>query len=671
GVRRLPSALDLGPEPSSDPNHSVLSPQSSRLDVWAPYMAHYTTTQSSALSPQSSLPAVNPASLVQAVQLPSHEGILNGNFASPELVEGGWEASGAVTIANGQAVLSEDSTVISTLSQLFTLPAGSTHLRFTLLDLNLSTQSSALSPVPPDAFEVALLEASTMTPLAGVVSGLDRTDSLLNIQANGTIYKSSRVTITPLNSVLSPQSSALLVDIDLTGITVGAGARLSFDLLGFGERTSTVTIDNVLLTDGTPTAAPVAVNDSYSLSEGGSVLSPQSSGLLSNDSDPDSPPVSLSALLVSFPVHGTLSLNADGSFTYVHDGGESLTDTFTYQVSDGINLSNVATVSFTITPVNDAPVINTIAPQAVEQGRTLSVTVVATDPDDSNIAPESNLLTYSLGPDAPSGASIDPTTGLFTWAVPVTYQLGVMTFTVQVTDAALPPLTASQAVTVTVQIMEQTNTPPVLDPIGNKTVNEEEALQFTVSAVDLDLPSQLLTFSASGLPTGATFDLMTQEFRWTPSETQGGADYVVTFSVSDGEFSASETITIMVNEVNKAPVLAPIGNKTVNEGELLSFTISASDADVPTQLLTFSASGLPTGATFDVTTGLFTWIPTETQGPGSYNVTFSVTDGVVSTSETIMISVNEVNVAPVLAPIGNKTVNEGELLSFTISASDV
>ncbi|MDH5640473.1 MAG: M10 family metallopeptidase domain-containing protein, partial [Nitrospira sp.] len=45
GIRRLPSALDLGPEPSSDPNHSVLSPQSSRLDVWAPYMAHYTTTQ--------------------------------------------------------------------------------------------------------------------------------------------------------------------------------------------------------------------------------------------------------------------------------------------------------------------------------------------------------------------------------------------------------------------------------------------------------------------------------------------------------------------------------------------------------------------------------------------------------------------------------------------------
>ena len=93
-------------------------------------------------------------------------------------------------------MLSEDSTVISTLSQLFTLPTGSTHLRFTLVDVNLQTNGTNR---PPDAFEVALLESSTMTPLAGVVSGLDHTGSLLNLQADGTIYKNSRVTLTPFS----------------------------------------------------------------------------------------------------------------------------------------------------------------------------------------------------------------------------------------------------------------------------------------------------------------------------------------------------------------------------------------------------------------------------------------------------------------------------------------
>ncbi|MDH5668189.1 MAG: putative Ig domain-containing protein [Nitrospira sp.] len=673
GIRRLSSSLDLGPI-DSDSNHSPdtspLTPNQSQ--AWAPYMAHYTLANSHQLSASNSSNLTSAlTSTLWAAQLPSHEGVFNSNFANTDQssADYGWDISGAVTIANGQAVLSEDSTVISTLSQLFTLPSGASHLRFTLLDVNLTPNASPLTPHPPDAFEVALLEASTMTPLAGVVDGLTQTDSLLNIQADGTIYTSPLVTVTPLNSALSPQSSALLVDVDLTGLPVGTAARLSFDLLGFGARTSTVTIDNVLLTDGTPTAAPVAVDDSYSLAEGGSVLSPQSSGLLSNDSDPDSPPVSLSALLVTGPSHGLLNLNADGSFTYVHDGGESLSDTFTYQVSDGINLSNLATVSFAITPVNDAPVLAPIPTQSVEQAHTLQFTVVATDPDDSNLSPESSVLTFSLGAGAPAEATIDPTTGLFTWSVPRTQPIGFYAITVHVTDAGTPALTASQ--TFTVEVLELTNTPPTLNPIGNKIVDEETPLSFTVSATDLDLPAQLLTFSTLGLPDGATFNFSTGIFTWTPSETQGGADYVVTFSVSDGEFSDSETITIAVNEVNVAPVLAPIGNKSVNEETELRFTISGSDVDDPVQPLTYSATGLPLGATFNPLTREFVWTPTENQGPGSYAVTFSVTDGVVTTSELVTISVNEVNVAPVLAPIGNKTVNEGELLTFTVSATDV
>ncbi|MDH5669638.1 MAG: Ig-like domain-containing protein, partial [Nitrospira sp.] len=460
GVRRLPSALDLGPV-SLDVKRETLNELDTDSHIWDPYRAHFTTTQNSTLTTQNSPLAVNPARLVQALQLPSHEGILNSNFANSDQqsVDYGWDISGAVTIANGQAVLSEDSTVISTLSQLFTLPSGASHLRFTLLDVNLTPNASPLTPHPPDAFEVALLEASTMTPLAGVVDGLTQTDSLLNIQADGTIYTSPLVTVTPLNSALNPQSSALLVDVDLTGLPVGTAARLSFDLLGFGDRTSTVTIDNVLLTDGTPTVAPIAADDSYSVSEGGLVSVSASAGLLANDLDIDTTQAGLSALLVSPPVHGTLTLNADGSFTYVHDGSETLTDAFTYRVSDGINFSNLATVSLTITPTNDAPVLAPIPTQSVEQARTLQFMVVATDPDDSNLSPESSVLTYSLGAGAPAEATIDSATGFFTWSVPRTQPIGFYSFTVHVTDAGTPALTDSQ--TFTVEVLELTNTPTV------------------------------------------------------------------------------------------------------------------------------------------------------------------------------------------------------------------
>ena len=64
-------------------------------------------------------------------------------------------------------------------------------------------------------------------------------------------------------------------------------------------------------------------------------------------------------------------------------------------------------------------------------------------------------------------------------------------------------------------------------------------------------------------------------FTWTPSETQGGSDYAFSVVVSDGEFSDSATVTITVNEVNTAPELVSIGNRSVDEQTLLSFPVTA------------------------------------------------------------------------------------------------
>ena len=77
----------------------------------------------------------------------------------------------------------------------------------------------------------------------------------------------------------------------------------------------------------------------------------------------------------------------------------------------------------------------------------------------------------------------------------------------------------------------------------------------------------------------------------------------MTFTVTDSgspALSASESINITVTDGNRAPVLAAIGNKSVAENALLTFTLSATDADGDT--VTYSATGLPTGATFNATT---------------------------------------------------------------------
>gem|GEM_PF-4243335 len=207
------------------------------------------------------------------------------------------------------------------------------------------------------------------------------------------------------------------------------------------------------------------------------------------------------------------------------------------------------------------------------------------------------------------------------------------------------------------------NRPPVLDPIGNKVINEGQLLQFTISGSDLD--GDVLTFSASNLPSGASFNPASRIFSWIPGFQQAGI-YHVTFTVSDGRLSDSETITITVLNVNQPPDLLNPGNKQINEGQLLQFSLQASDPDG--NALTFSSSNLPAGATLS-SSGLFSWVPGFNQA-GSYVVTFSVTDGSASDSETIVINVHNVNRPPVLDPISNKVVFEGDLLQFTINGSD-
>lgn len=208
------------------------------------------------------------------------------------------------------------------------------------------------------------------------------------------------------------------------------------------------------------------------------------------------------------------------------------------------------------------------------------------------------------------------------------------------------------------------NSAPVLTTIGAKSVLENATLTFTLAAADADV-GDVLSYSAAGLPTGASFNAATHTFAWTPTDDQEG-NYHATFQVSDGHVAVSETIAITVlSGTNHPPVLAAIGNKSVSENQTLSFTVSATDVDG--NPLTYSVSGLPAGASF--ANRVFTWTPGFSQA-GSYSVTFTVSDGQAEDSETIAITVANVNRPPVLASIGGKQVDENFSLSFSASATD-
>ena len=97
-------------------------------------------------------------------------------------------------------------------------------------------------------------------------------------------------------------------------------------------------------------------------------------------------------------------------------------------------------------------------------------------------------------------------------------------------------------------------------------MNQAE-LAFTATATDQDLPADSLTFSLDAAAIALGMSITTGgDFSWTPTESQGGSDYSATITVTDsgtGNLIDFETITITVTEVNVAPVLAEIGNKSV------------------------------------------------------------------------------------------------------------
>jgi hypothetical protein len=350
-----------------------------------------------------------------------------------------------------------------------------------------------------------------------------------------------------------------------------------------------------------------------------------------------------------------------------------------WSVSDGHNDPVTGTTLVNITEgggPNDCPVLTPIGNLTVNELELLTFVASATDADPGQ------SVEFSLSAGAPDGANINVQTGLFTWTPSEEQGPGTYSITFRATDNASPACTDSEVVQVTVNEVNGENQCPVLTPIGDKTVNEGIMLTFTATATDPDA-GQTLTFSlGEGAPTGVTLDSNSGLFNWTPTEEQGPGVFPITVRVFDTGQPAcadSETINVTVNEVgegNQCPVLTLIGNQTVTEGTLLTFTATATDPDVG-QTLTFTLDpGFPTGAAIVAGSGVFTFTPTPDQGPGKYTVTVRVTDNAepaCSDFETITINVLDAggeNQCPVLAPIGDKTVTEGQLLTFTATATD-
>jgi len=195
------------------------------------------------------------------------------------------------------------------------------------------------------------------------------------------------------------------------------------------------------------------------------------------------------------------------------------------------------------------------------------------------------------------------------------------------------------------------NQPPVFVRVNPQIVAEGQTLTFSVVAIDPE--GDVLTYLAVSRPSGASF--VDGVFTWTPDYDQAGS-YKVLFYVSDGESSDWQAVDITVTNTNRPPVISVPAAAAVDEGQLATFAVSASDADG--DVLVHRADNLPAGATF--VDGVFSWTPTYGQA-GEYVVVFSVSDGHADNGEasaSVLITVNDVNRPPVARAGGDRAADD-------------
>ncbi|MFZ5980837.1 MAG: beta strand repeat-containing protein, partial [Candidatus Zixiibacteriota bacterium] len=376
--------------------------------------------------------------------------------------------------------------------------------------------------------------------------------------------------------------------------------------------------------------------------------------------DPD-----LTALILTtsaLPANASFVDNGDGTgiFDFNPTYYQSGTYDITFYVDDSEAMDSELIV-ITVNNVNQAPVLDPIGDPFVTEGANLNFTVTGEDPD-------STVVTLTTSPLPANATFVDNGDGTGTFDFNPDYtQADIYSIYFYISDGAL-----ADTDLVFITVSEAGNQPPVLDPIGPRAVNENNNLNFTVTASDPEAVTPTLT--AENFPTNASFvdnGNGTGTFDFNPDFTQAGT-YNVLFIASDGSLADSETVTITVNdEGNQAPVLAAIGSKSVNEQANLNFNISATDADATTP--SFTAENVPTNASFVDNgdgTATFDFNPDYTQA-GTYNVLFIASDGSLADSETVTITVNQVNQTPVLATVGAQSVTEGANLHLTITASDL
>ena len=421
------------------------------------------------------------------------------------------------------------------------------------------------------------------------------------------------------------------------------------DYNGSDNFTYTVTdgngnVDNatVNITVNPTNDAPEATNDTYNVTEDTALVIDAASGVLANDTDIDGDTLTVSAF--TNPANGSLTLNADGSFTYIPNANYEGTDNFTYTVSDGNGGTDTATVNLAVGNINDVPTANDDA-LSTDEDSALNFSAASLIANDTDA--DGDTLTIQSFTQPANGAIVDHGNGTYTYTPDANFN-GTDTFSYTISDGNGGTATAD--VDITVNAVEDA---PVAND-DNYSVNEDGTLNVIVPGVlgnDTDHDGDALTIDSFTNPANGSLTLNADgSFTYTPNADYNGSDNF-TYTVTDGNGNVDNaTVNITVNPTNDAPEAT---NDTYNVTEDTALVIDAAsgvlanDTDIDGDTLTVSAFTNPANGSLTLNAdGSFTYIPNANY-EGTDNFTYTVSDGNGGTdTATVNLAVGNINDVP-------------------------
>ncbi|GAB4517751.1 MAG: hypothetical protein OHK0046_24620 [Anaerolineae bacterium] len=413
--------------------------------------------------------------------------------------------------------------------------------------------------------------------------------------------------------------------------------------------------------------APVAANDSYTTPANTTLAVPQAQGVLANDTDPGS--ATLTAQVVTSPEHGDLTLNSNGSFTYIPDTDYVGSDTFTYQANNGTTNSGPATVTITITEA---------AAELVAAND-----VYTTPPNTTLSVPAPGVRTNDTVPTGVTANAVkvsDPTSGTVVLGsdgqlvyIPVAAFTGDVSFTYKLVNVSTNA--ESNTATVTISVTDSPTALVATDDNYNTAVGQT----LTIAAPGvLSNDTGTGTLSASKLTDPASGTLVLSAdgaFTYIPVADFTGA-VSFTYNATNGTETDSATVTINVGGGGGNAPVANGDTYTTAPGESLAVAapgLLTNDTDADDDVLTAAKASDPANGTVTVdVSGAFTYIP-NSGFSGVDTFTYTASDGVNTSpaaTVTIVVTSNAGGELNLISPAGTVSNTVGNPLFTWLPVSN-